>query len=120
MFDIGFLELGLIGVVALLVIGPERLPSVARTVGNWVGRARRFISHMQTDIKQELSKTDELKRLLEEQAKIKDVHEIIESTVDEVKGTVPAKSVLEHSVKSFDSGEAEPASKTKAVNEQTK
>ena len=45
MFDIGFWELSIIGIVALLVIGPERLPAVARTVGKYVGRANRFIAN---------------------------------------------------------------------------
>ena len=40
MFDIGFLELVVVGVVALLVVGPERLPKLARTAGLWMGRAR--------------------------------------------------------------------------------
>lgn len=78
MFDIGFMEIALIGVVALVVIGPERLPGVARTVGKWVGNARRFVSSVQADINLEVSKTDELKRLLEEQSNIQSLHEIIE------------------------------------------
>ncbi len=80
MFDIGFMELALIGVVALVVIGPERLPGVARTVGQWVGSARRFVSSVQADINLEVNKTDELKRLLEEQTKVQSLHEIIEQS----------------------------------------
>lgn len=78
MFDIGFMEIALVGVVALVVIGPERLPGVARTVGKWVGSARRFVGSVQADINREVSKSDELKRLLEEQTKIQSLHEIIE------------------------------------------
>jgi len=55
MFDIGFAELLVIAVVALLVIGPERLPRVARTAGMWVGRARRFVSTVKADIDRELA-----------------------------------------------------------------
>lgn len=124
MFDVGFMELVLIGVVALLVIGPERLPSVAKKVGHWVGRARRFVSYVQADIKQELGKTDELKRLLEEQDGIKSIHEILEHKVEDGKGSVPAKSVLPHALRSMqesiDSGETASASSTKAVNDHTK
>ena len=58
MFDVGFLELLVVGVVALLVIGPERLPKLARTAGMWVGRGRRFVSSVKADIEQEL-KTEE-------------------------------------------------------------
>ncbi len=85
MFDIGFWELGLIGVVALLVIGPERLPGVARSAGMWIGRVRRFVSNTQAEINQELGKADELKRLLEEQTRIDSAHEIIEQTANEVR-----------------------------------
>jgi sec-independent protein translocase protein TatB len=80
MFDIGFMEMALIGVVALVVIGPERLPGVARTVGQWVGSARRFMSSVQADINLEVNKADTLKQLLEEQTKIQSVHEILEQT----------------------------------------
>ncbi len=77
MFDVGFMELLLIGIVALLVIGPERLPKVARTAGLWLGKGRRFISSVKSDIEQEL-KSEELKRILAEQAKSNPVHDIIE------------------------------------------
>lgn len=80
MFDIGFMEMALIGVVALVVIGPERLPGVARTVGQWMGSARRFMSSVQADINREVGKADELKRLLEEQTNIQSMHEILEQT----------------------------------------
>lgn len=71
MFDVGFWELSLIGIVALLVIGPERLPAVARTVGKWAGRANRFIANVKDDINKEL-KDEDLKRILEEQQKLAD------------------------------------------------
>ncbi len=71
MFDIGFWELSLIGIVGLLVIGPERMPAVARTVGKWVGRANRFISNVKDDINKEL-KDEDLKRILEEQRALAD------------------------------------------------
>jgi sec-independent protein translocase protein TatB len=88
MFDIGFWELGLISVVALLVIGPERLPAVARTVGHWIGKARKFVRSVQSDFGEEISKTEELQRLLEKESEIKQMHEIIEQTVDDVRSSV--------------------------------
>ena len=78
MFDIGFWELSLIAVVALVVIGPERMPSVARTVGRWAGTAKRLVHSVQTDINTEVSKVDELKSLMEEHTKIQSMHDILE------------------------------------------
>lgn len=54
MFDISFWELALIGVVALLVFGPDKLPGVARSAGMWVGKARRFVNSVKQDIDREL------------------------------------------------------------------
>ena len=71
MFDIGFWELSIIGIVALLVIGPERLPAVARTVGKYVGRANRFVANIKNDISKEL-KDEDLKRILADQQKLAD------------------------------------------------
>ena len=79
MFDIGFWELLVIGVVALLVIGPERLPKVARTAGLWVGRARRFVVSVKADIDREIA-AEELKKVLAKQAESSGLHEIIEET----------------------------------------
>lgn len=61
MFDIGFFELLVVGVVALLVLGPERLPAAARTCGLWLGRVRRSLSSIQSEIREEL-RMEELKR----------------------------------------------------------
>ena len=87
MFDIGFWELSVISIVALIVIGPERLPGVARKAGLWVGQMKRFVGNMKTEIDKEL-KTDELKKILEKQADSAGIHEILEegkSALDEVK-----------------------------------
>ncbi len=83
MFDIGFWELSIIGVVALIVIGPERLPSVARTAGLWFGRMRRFVSTVKADIDQQL-KADELQKIMKEQAASSGLHEILEETKEAV------------------------------------
>jgi sec-independent protein translocase protein TatB len=65
MFDVGFSELMVIGIVALLVLGPERLPKVARTTGHLLGRLQRYVSDVKSDISREMQ-LDELKRLQEE------------------------------------------------------
>ena len=64
MFDIGFSELLLIGVVALVVIGPERLPGVARTLGHLFGRMQRYVNEVKSDIQREVE-LDELRKLRE-------------------------------------------------------
>lgn len=61
MFDIGFAELLIIAVVGLVVLGPDKLPVAARTVGLWVGKAKRTISGIQSEINEEL-RLDEMKR----------------------------------------------------------
>ena len=76
MFDIGFLELTVIAVVALIVIGPERLPEVARTVGAWVGRFRRFVSNVKSDIDREL-RQEELRKALERNAGLDELKQIM-------------------------------------------
>jgi sec-independent protein translocase protein TatB len=62
MFDIGFSELMLVGVVALIVLGPERLPKVARTAGQWLGKAQRYVNDVKADIARE-GELAELKKL---------------------------------------------------------
>lgn len=71
MFDVSFSELMLIGVIALIVIGPERLPKVARTVGHLLGRAQRYVSDVKTDIKREmdLEEISNIKGQMEDAAK---------------------------------------------------
>ncbi len=84
MFDIGFWELALIMVVALLVVGPERLPRLARTLGLWVGKARRFVSTVKADIDRELA-AEELKKTLAKQAEVPELYDIIEETKQAIK-----------------------------------
>lgn len=76
MFDIGFWELAMIAVIALLVIGPDKLPDVARTAGKWVGRARRFVGDVKTDIDREL-KQEELKKALAKDVGLDEIKEIM-------------------------------------------
>ena len=54
MFDIGFWELVIIAIVALLVVGPDKLPDFAREAGKWFGKIRRLINNLQRELKQEL------------------------------------------------------------------
>ncbi|GAB4298020.1 MAG: Sec-independent protein translocase protein TatB [Thiohalomonadaceae bacterium] len=77
MFDVGFWELVVIGIVALLVLGPERLPVVARTVGLWYGKARHFVGTVKADIDREL-KAEELKRIVQEQTKSEGLFDMVD------------------------------------------
>ena len=54
MFDVGFWELAIIGIVALLILGPERLPQAARTAGLWIGKARRMLGELKADFDREI------------------------------------------------------------------
>src|SRR6202162_2540183 len=65
MFDIGLSEIVVIAVVALIVIGPERLPKVARTLGHMFGRLQRYVNDVKADISREME-LDELRRLKSE------------------------------------------------------
>jgi len=90
MFDIGFWEIALIGVIALIVIGPEKLPGVARNVGAWVGKGKRLVGSVQADINRELNRAEELKKLLKEQTNIVKNSEI----VSELQKAIPVSGQL--------------------------
>ena len=77
MLDIGFSELVLIGIVALVVIGPERLPRVARTTGHLLGRFQRYVAEVKADINREIELAD-LKKI---QSSVEDAARSIESSV---------------------------------------
>ncbi len=77
MFDIGFSEMMVIAVVALIVIGPERLPKVARAAGLLLGRLQRYVNDVKSDINREMQ-LEELKKL---QAQVQDSARSIESDV---------------------------------------
>jgi len=77
MIDLGISKLALIGAVALIVIGPERLPRVARTVGALVGRAQRYIN----DVKAEVSREVELEELRKMRTEFEDAARDVERTI---------------------------------------
>ena len=84
MFDFGFWELTIIMVVVLLVVGPERLPVLAGQAGKWIGKAKRIINSIRTDIESEI-KAAELKEILEKQQnEIGELKEIIQDTKNEI------------------------------------
>ena len=82
MFDIGFWELMIIGLVALLVVGPERLPKLAYTAGKWLGKGRSMVGSIKAEIDKEM-KAEELKQIIEEQKKqLNPFEEVIEETTE--------------------------------------
>lgn len=79
MFDIGFSELMVIAVVALIVIGPEKLPKVARTVGHLFGRMQRYVNDVKADISREMA-LDDLRKL---QASMQETAQSLEQSVND-------------------------------------
>ena len=84
MFDIGFSEILVIAVVALVVIGPERLPKTARTLGLLFGRLQRYVNEVKADINREME-LDELRRLQREmQGAAREFEQSVKSAADDV------------------------------------
>jgi len=77
MFDIGFSEMVVLAVVALVVLGPERLPKVAKQAGAWMGKMRRYVDDVKSDINRQM----ELSELRKLQTQVTDAAKEIEKTV---------------------------------------
>ena len=112
MFDIGFSELIVIAIVALVVIGPERLPKVARTAGHLLGRLQRYVNDVKADISREMQ-IDEIKKLqaeMQESARsfersisseVKAVEQLVDQTAQSVEPLVdPTSQSVEAAVNS--------------------
>lgn len=85
MFDIGFIEIIIISLVALIVVGPERLPAVARTLGHLLGRARGYVNGIKTDIHNEM-RMDELKNLhTSVNETVQSIEDSVRQEVDQIK-----------------------------------
>jgi sec-independent protein translocase protein TatB len=86
MFDIGFIELLVCGVIALIVLGPERLPTAARAAGRWAGKARRMVGQFSSELDSQL-KADELRKELRKAGDIglEDVQKSVRGALDEAK-----------------------------------
>jgi len=97
MIDLGVSKLALIAVVALVVVGPERLPKVARMVGNLFGRAQRYMADVKSEVSRQME-VEEFKKLREESvAAFKDVESNLHSTVQEAGANLSDQAdILEH------------------------
>ena len=82
-FDFGFWEFAIIGIITLIVVGPDKMPALARKAGLYAGKFNKFVRKIKTDINQEL-KADELK----EQLSIKDEKSTLSQALDDVKTSV--------------------------------
>lgn len=85
MFDIGFWEMVVVGVVALLVIGPRELPALLRGLSRWMARAREVAGEFRAEFTREVERAEELKRLVEQESEIAELHR----TLEEARKTVP-------------------------------
>ncbi len=125
MFDIGFFELVLVGVVSLLVLGPEKLPGAIRTTSLWIGRLRRSFNNVKQDIEREIG-ADDIRRQLRNEAildKFKSTKSQVTDTMNMVKKETEAfrKNVeLEAQAAAFSSTKAgAPPSSTSSISGST-
>lgn len=87
----------MVALIALLVIGPERLPKAARVAGWWLGKARTTIASVKAEIKQEL-RAEEMRQLLEQQSIANDLQQVVNDTkaaVDDINAELKAASEIQ-------------------------
>ena len=114
MFDIGFSELIVVALVALIVIGPERLPRVARTIGALLGRAQRYVNDVKSDIQREVD-LDEFKNM---RSTFQDAAKSVEQSVNQFgKELQEAGDSLNQSVSASVEAKDEPAQEQLAAEE---
>lgn len=106
MFDVSFSELLIIGVVALLVIGPEKLPKVARTVGAFTGRMQRYVGQIKEEVNREM-RFEELQKLQQEiQTQASQLKNAVQTQVNGVKATIetslPENELAQESLATFE------------------
>lgn len=95
MFEIGFWELVLIGVVTLLVVGPERLPGVARKAGQWIARARHIVATVKGEVEREL-RLEEMKQSMAQSGtvdQIRDLQQQIRTLESDLRSSVQSIEV---------------------------
>ncbi len=108
MFDVGFSELLIISLVALLVFGPNRLPEVARTAGQWVGRIRRFMDDVKRDVDREIN-TEELAEFRKLQEELTQARSVIETESTKTLELLQAPAVEEEKPRAEEAATPPPA-----------
>lgn len=88
MFDVGFSELLLLAVVALVVLGPEKLPHAARMTGAWIGRIRRMVLGIQAEIEKEVAAQEMRDRIQKEIERLKSTEVAVNQQVSAVENTI--------------------------------
>jgi sec-independent protein translocase protein TatB len=84
MLDIGFSEIVLLGAVALIVLGPDKLPIAARTAGRWYAHIRRLVTNVQRDIEQELQLAEMRDQMQKELSRIKDMEQSMQQQLNQM------------------------------------
>ena len=115
MFDFGFWEIAIIGVIILVVVGPEKMPALARKAGTYFGKATKFMNKIKREIKDELN-ADELKKQLslnDKDSTLSDVIKEAKSSLDDIKKEgAGIKDVFEHTRKDSTTEKASTTEKT--------
>jgi sec-independent protein translocase protein TatB len=111
MFDVGFSELVVIGVVLLIVVGPERLPGVARTAGHLLGRVQRYVAGVKADIQREIQ-VEDLKKF---QQQARDLDQSLRAGINEIKVEVSESLKLTDTVAVTDAAAPETPPVSAAV-----
>jgi Tat protein translocase TatB subunit len=74
MFEVGFSEIVLIAIIALLVVGPQEFPALVRNIGSWLGKLRQFMGSVKTEFDKEINRADEIKRLMSKEVEVAELH----------------------------------------------
>ncbi len=118
MFDIGWTEMAMVAVVALLIIGPRDLPKTLHTIGRWVGRARAVMNDFQRGLDDMVRETelDELKKQLDSAAEV-DIGKEIENTIDPTGEMAEAFDFDEEPSEKVETAAEEPAAESEDLDE---
>lgn len=118
MFGIGLFELLLLAAVALVILGPEKLPLAARTAGLWYGKLRRTLNNMQSEIEAELNLAEAKRQMQEELAKIKAAELSMQENMQRMEKDIQAmQAQTEQQIKAADTHENSSTDDAEQVNE---
>ncbi|MBI0427005.1 Sec-independent protein translocase protein TatB [Psychrobacter sp. NG27] len=121
MFDIGFSELLLFGVIALIVLGPEKLPQAARTAGQWYAKIRRTVSTLQSEIEAELDLAETRQQMQKELAKIRQTEADMKREMAEMRGNMKAfENSQSHSLKTSNDSQSHDSDGTRQSHQAAK